>query len=125
MSDRTLKDAAIDFLTLAANGRARDAYERHVGPGYRHHNPHFRGDATSLMEGMQANAAQNPGKVLEVHKALQDGDHVAVLSHVRQQPGDRGAAVVHIFRFDGARIVELWDVGQPVPEHSVNALGMF
>jgi hypothetical protein len=33
--------------------------------------------------------------------------------------------VVHICRFDGARIVELWDVGQPVPEHSVNALGMF
>jgi predicted SnoaL-like aldol condensation-catalyzing enzyme len=125
MSDRSLKDAAIEFLTLAANGRVREAYERHVGAGFRHHNPHFRGDAAALMEGMQANAAQNPDKVLEVHKALQDGDHVAVLSHVRQHSADRGIAVVHVFRFDGARIVELWDVGQPLPERSVNALGMF
>ena len=31
----------------------------------------------------------------------EDGDFVAVHSHVRQRPGDLGAAVVHIFRFDG------------------------
>jgi hypothetical protein len=28
------------------------------------------------------------------------------------------------FRFEGERIVELWD-GQPVPEESVNQNGMF
>jgi predicted SnoaL-like aldol condensation-catalyzing enzyme len=74
---------------------------------------------------MEENAAQNPNKVLEIQRALQDGDLVAVHSHVRQQPGDRGAAVVHIFRFEGDRIAELWDVGQPVPESSPNELGMF
>jgi hypothetical protein len=44
---------------------------------------------------------------------------------VRQNPQERGAAVVHIFRFDQDRIVELWDVGQPVPEKAVHENGMF
>ena len=38
---------------------------------------------------------------------------------------ERGFAVVHIFRFDGDRIVELWDLAQEVPDHSPNANGMF
>jgi predicted SnoaL-like aldol condensation-catalyzing enzyme len=125
MSTHSLKDAAIEFLTLAASGKVSEAYERHVGAGFRHHNPYFRGDAASLSDAMQANAARNPSKVLEVQRALQDGEEVAVFSHVRQHPGDRGAAVVHIFRFDKGRIVELWDVGQAVPESSVNENGMF
>jgi predicted SnoaL-like aldol condensation-catalyzing enzyme len=77
------------------------------------------------MRAMDENATQNPDKVLEVHHALEDGDMVAVQSHVRQQPADRGAAVVHIFRFEQDRIIELWDVGQPVPESSANEHGMF
>jgi predicted SnoaL-like aldol condensation-catalyzing enzyme len=125
MNDRSLKDAAIEFLTLAASGKVSEAYERHVGLGFRHHNPYFRGDAAALKEAMQANVAKNPGKVLEVQRALQDGDEVAVFSRVRQHPGDLGAAVVHIFRFENDRIVELWDVGQAVPDNCVNENGMF
>jgi predicted SnoaL-like aldol condensation-catalyzing enzyme len=44
---------------------------------------------------------------------------------VRQNPDDRGGALVHIFRFHGDRVVELWDIGQPVPEDSPNENGMF
>jgi predicted SnoaL-like aldol condensation-catalyzing enzyme len=77
------------------------------------------------MKAMEENAAQNPGKTLEVKHALEDGDFVAVHSHVRQKPGDRGAAVVHIFRFEDGHIAELWDMGQPVPENSPNENGMF
>ena len=125
MTSQSLKDAAVDFLMLAASGKVSDAYARHVGFGFRHHNPNFRGDASSLKEAMQANATRNPNKVLKVQRAVQDGNEVAVLSHVQQHPGDRGAAVVHIFRFEGGRIVELWDVGQEVPENSINENGMF
>jgi len=31
---------------------------------------------------------------------------------------------VHIFRFEGERIAELWDLGQPVPDGSPNEDGM-
>ena len=108
MATQSRKDAAIEFLTLVASGDVREAYQQYVGQGFRHHNPYFRGDAASLMEAMEQNATKNPNKVFEVQRALQDGDHVAVLSRVRQTPGDRGGAVVHIFRFEGDRIAEFW-----------------
>jgi predicted SnoaL-like aldol condensation-catalyzing enzyme len=118
------KDAAVSFLRLAASGRVREAYTQ-IADGFRHHNPYFAGDAQSLMKGMEENARQNPGKQLDVLRTIEEGDLVAVHSHVRQKPDDRGAAVVHIFRFEGDRIAELWDVGQPVPAESVNANGTF
>jgi predicted SnoaL-like aldol condensation-catalyzing enzyme len=119
------RDAAISFLRLAASGQVDEAYARFVGPGFRHHNPWFRGDADSLKAGMRENAAANPDKVLEVKMVVAEGERVAVLSQVRQKPQDRGAAVVHIFRFEAGRIVEMWDLGQPIPEDAVNELGMF
>jgi predicted SnoaL-like aldol condensation-catalyzing enzyme len=119
------KDTAVSFLHLAASGRVRDAYAKCVAANFRHHNPFFAGDAQALMAGMEENARQNPDKRLDILRALEDGDMVAVHSHVRQKADDRGAAVVHVFRFEDDRIAELWDVGQPVPAESVNANGMF
>ena len=119
------KELAVSFQRLAASGHVREAYANHVAKDFTHHNPHFAGDANALMTGMEENARQNPDKRLDVLHALEDGDFVAVHSHVRQHPGDRGAVVVHLFRFEGDRIAELWDVGQPVPEQSVNGHGMF
>jgi len=77
------------------------------------------------MAGMEENARQNPGKVLTVKRMIAEDEWVVVHSHVRQTPGDPGAAVVHIFRSEQDRIVELWDLGQPAPETSLNQYGMF
>ena len=77
------------------------------------------------MAGMEENALQNPNKSLEVKRAISEGELVAVHSHVRQTPDDLGAAVVHIFRFENDLIVELWDLGQPIPKESLNQYGMF
>jgi len=125
MTGQSHKEAAVEFLTLIGAGKVREAYDRHAGPGFRHHNQYFREDAASLMEAMERDAAKNPGKVLEVKLALQEGERVAVFAHVRQKPGDPGFALVHIFQFVGRRIAELWEVGQPVLEDSVNKSGMF
>jgi predicted SnoaL-like aldol condensation-catalyzing enzyme len=112
-------------LKNAASGRVREAYEGRVTPGFRHHNPYFAGDAESLMRAMDENAKQNPAKSLRIVHALEEGDLVAIHGHVKMNPGDRGIALVHIFRFEGDRIAELWDVGQAVPESSPNQNGMF
>ena len=119
------KEAAVAFLQLASSGNVAAAYERFVGAGFRHHNPFFEGTAQALMAGMQMNALQNPDKIFEVKRVVVEGDGVVVHSHVRQRPADLGAAVVHIFRFEAGRIMELWDVGQPLPEKSSNQNGMF
>lgn len=119
------KDKAVSFLQLVATGEVREAYRRYIGPEFIHHNPYFRGDADSLMLAMEENAAKNPHKILEVKRALEEGDLVAVHSHIKQTQEDIGAVVVHIFRFSNDLIVELWDVGQPIPEESPNENGVF
>lgn len=121
----TLKEKAVSFLQLAASQEVREAYHRYTGPDFRHHNPYFRGDADSLMLAMEENAIKNPHKVLEVKHIIEDGDLVAIHSHVKQNQDDLGIAVVHIFRFHNDLIVELWDVGQQIPENSPNENGVF
>ena len=119
------KESAVSFLEMAASGKANEAYSKFVGTGFRHHNPFFEGTATALEAGMQENANQNPNKVFEVKRAIAEGDLVVTHSHVRQKPEDLGAAVIHIFRFENGKIVELWDLGQPIPAQSINKNGMF
>lgn len=119
------KEMTTEFLRLAASGQVRDAYQRYISPNFRHHNPFFRGDAQSLMIAMEENAAQNPNKVLEVQHVLEDGNFVAVHAKVTLKPGERGVALVHIFRFEDDLVTELWDIGQPEPENTSNQYGMF
>ena len=121
----TLKEIVVSFLQLVASGEVREAYNRYIGPDFHHHNPFFRGDADALMLAMEENATKNPHKVLEVKRVIGEGDIVVVHSHVKQKQDDLGVAVVHIFRFHNDLIVELWDVGQPIPENSPNENGVF
>jgi len=125
MDSSDYKQIASDFLMLASKGKSREAFDKYVNKNFKHHNIYFKGDGESLMIAMEENAKKNPDKIFEIKKALQDGDLAATHSHVRQKPGDPGAGVVHIFRFENNKIVELWDLGQPVPLETVNENGMF
>jgi predicted SnoaL-like aldol condensation-catalyzing enzyme len=119
------KEIANDFLNLSSKGNSGEAFRKYVGPGFKHHNVNFHGDAQTLMTAMEENAKNNPDKVLEIKHVLQDENLVAVHSHVKLNPADPGIALIHIFRFDAANIVELWDFGQTVPAETVNENGMF
>jgi len=119
------KDTAVSFLKLASSGKVKEAYQAYVDSNFRHQNPYFPGNAEALMAAMEENSIQNPDKTIEVQRTLEDGDLVAVHALVRLKPGDLGIATVHIFRFQDNRIVELWDVGQAVPEKALNENGMF
>ena len=119
------KEAAEEFLRLVAKGEIRQAYEKFVAPGFRHHNAGFEGDADSLMTAMEENHAAHPHKVLEIQRSLEDGEHVAIHSRMSLSPGHNGMALVHIFRFKDGQIEELWDIGQEVPQKTPNRHGMF
>ncbi len=124
MSDTNTTNA-VSFLQLASSGKVREAFEKYIGNGFRHHNPFFEGSDGALQAGMEENARQSPHKVFTILRTVSEGVFVVTHSHVQQNPDQRGAVVVHIFRFENGRIVELWDVGQPIPESSPNQNGMF
>lgn len=119
------KNVAVSFLELASSGKVREAYLKYVGSGFKHHNPFFEGSADALMVAMEENARQNPGKSLLVKHVIAEGDLVVVHAHVKLKPDDLGSALVHIFHFEKGKVVELWDLGQRVPDKSPNQYGMF
>lgn len=125
MEPKTYKEIALDFLQLAAKGNSREAFSKYVANNFKHHNVYFKGDAETIMAAMEENAKKVPDKIFEVKRALQDGDLVAVHSHVRPAPDSLGYAVMHIFRFEEEKIAEMWDFGQEVPVDMINENGMF
>lgn len=118
------RDIAVSFLNNAATGKLDEAYTL-VGPNFRHHNPHFKGDADSLQAGMADAHKQFPNTKIDVQRAIADRDLVAVHSRVQHASDKPAIAVVHIFRFEGEKIVELWDVGMEVPQDSPNENAAF
>jgi predicted SnoaL-like aldol condensation-catalyzing enzyme len=118
-------DIATEFLRRCARGDVREAYARHVADDFVHHNAWFPGDRESLLRAMEESAATEQNKSFEPKQVVDGGDRVAVLSHLKRAGAGLEYAVVHIARFEGGKIVELWDLGQEIPGDSPNALGMF
>ncbi|MDX3693349.1 nuclear transport factor 2 family protein [Streptomyces europaeiscabiei] len=99
--------------------------DRYVRPDYIQHNP-LAPDGAETLKGLAAAVSgQFPDAVYGIERVVSQGDLVLVHSNVVLTPGTRGSAVFDIFRFQGGRIAEHWDVAQEVPESSANGNDMF
>jgi predicted SnoaL-like aldol condensation-catalyzing enzyme len=125
MEKLTYREIAVDFLKRCAKGDSRKAFELYTHAKLIHHNVYFNSNPETLMLAMEDSARVNPDKVFEIQRTLMDNNLVAVHSFVKQNEDDLGYAVMHIFRFENKKIVEMWDFGQAVPEEMVNENGMF
>src|SRR5579859_4813030 len=68
---------------------------------------------------------QNPEAHARIVRSAVDGDLVYLHTHSLAYPGDRGMAIVNIFRVADGKIAEHWDVVEPVPEKAANDNTMF
>lgn len=102
----------------------RGAFEEFVAPDYIQHNP-------GIPDGREAAVARllpmfsNPATSFEVKRVLVDGEFACLHLHARPGPGERGGAVCDLYRVRDGKIVEHWDVMQPVPAESANRNTMF
>ena len=119
----TNKEIAVDFLQMVVAGKIDEAYDKYVDMKGKHHNLYFGAGFAALKAAMIENQSQSPDKTYLVRNAVAEGDTVAVHAHLVPSPGDKGMVVVHVMRFRGKKIVELWDCGQPIPADSPNTDG--
>jgi len=122
---QAIKEAALDFLHLTISGQIEEAYQKYVDMRGKHHNVYYPAEFSALKQGMIENQSQFPHKQFNVKHILAEGNLVGVHSNIVLTPGEPGISVVHIFRFEDGKIVEMWDVGQPVPAASPNKEGAF
>ena len=119
------KKVVLDFYDKALNQKDFDAASKYFGPRYIQHNP----GAPDGIEGFKAFIAQRkekfPNARSEIKRSFADSDYVVLHVHSVREPGERGVAIVDIFRLENGKIVEHWDVAQPIPEKTANGNGMF
>jgi predicted SnoaL-like aldol condensation-catalyzing enzyme len=105
-----------------------DAIDQCMSEDYIQHNPNVatgRAALKQMFAGVLAKMPNPPPKTkVDVRRAAAEGDLVWL--HIRTvMPDGRLTAIVDIFRVEKGRIVEHWDVVQPVPEKAANDNGMF
>lgn len=122
----TNKQVVRDFYDLAFNQQLpAEAAARYVSGTYRQHNP-GAGDGIGPFVTFVTGFVTAFPKLRVTFKRLVAEENLVVLhSHFVCQPGDRGIAVMDIFRLDSGKLVEHWDVLQEVPETSANTNTMF
>ena len=105
--------------------KPEEAVAKHLGPNYRQHNPGSGDGPEPFIAAVKGITKVFPELSMEVKRIIAEGDLVILHSHLILKPGDRGSAVVDIFRLENGKIVEHWDVVQEVPETSANNNTMF
>jgi predicted SnoaL-like aldol condensation-catalyzing enzyme len=78
-----------------------------------------------IIKFLEALFARHPDRIYSIHRIIADDDLVAVHYHSQAASDDPGVAVIDIFRVENCRLVEHWDVVQPVPVDSANDNTMF
>ncbi|GLH98844.1 nuclear transport factor 2 family protein [Phytohabitans aurantiacus] len=120
------KRVALAFMDLAINQKQpQKAADLYMGTTFIQHNPQNPDGKVAFVAWAQGLITVAPNVKVDVKRALADGDLVMVHSHFTLSATDRGFAVADIFRLKNGRIVEHWDVSQPVPETSANDNTMF
>jgi predicted SnoaL-like aldol condensation-catalyzing enzyme len=120
------KQTVIAFYERAFNDHEpQDAVAKHVGSRYIQHNPQAPDGADAFIGFVRGFVGQFPEVQVEIKRVIAEGDLVMTHGLIKTSADDRGTAAADIFRLEDGRIVEHWDVLQPVPEESANDNTMF
>ncbi|MBF5008070.1 nuclear transport factor 2 family protein [Burkholderia pseudomultivorans] len=113
------------FYEKGLNDKDAEAALAYVGDRYVQHNPNAADGRDGFRKFVAFLRDKYPQSHSEIRRSFVDGDYVILHVHAVREPGTRGSAIVDIFRLENGKIVEHWDVNQPVPEQAANGNTMF
>jgi predicted SnoaL-like aldol condensation-catalyzing enzyme len=119
------KKTVVAFYEAAINQKDFEAASKYLGPRYVQHNPNAADGPEGLKAFLGVLKEKFPNAKSEIKRVFADGDYVILHVHAVREPGARGSAIVDIFKLENGKVVEHWDVVQPVPEKAANPNGMF
>ena len=119
------RKAVLAFYEKGLNQKDVDAALAYVGDRYTQHNPNAADGPDGFRKFIGFLREKFPNSHSEIKRSFVDGDYVILHVHAVREPGTKGNAIVDIFKLENGKIVEHWDVVQPIPENPANNNTMF
>jgi predicted SnoaL-like aldol condensation-catalyzing enzyme len=119
------KKVVVEFYNKAINDKDFEAASKYLGTRYTQHNPNAADGPEGLRAFLQFLKEKFPNSRSEIKRVFAEADYVILHVHAVREPGTRGSAIVDIFKLENGKVVEHWDVIQPIPEKALNTNGMF
>lgn len=119
------RQAVLAFYQEGLNDKDADGALAYVGNRYVQHNPSAVDGPEGFRKFIGFLRDKFPNSHSEIKRSFVDGDFVILHVHAVREPGTLGNAIVDIFKLEDGKIVEHWDVVQPIPEHPANDNTMF
>lgn len=105
--------------------KPKEAILTYFSPDVIDHDPNVKGDRQSIIDYLDKRDWSTGVPKRTIHNIVVEGELAVVHHHIVRKPGEKGIAAVDIFRVRNGKVIEHWDVLQPIPENSVNERGMF
>jgi predicted SnoaL-like aldol condensation-catalyzing enzyme len=122
----SVKEIGLAFHKMAfVDKNPKGAREKYMGDTYIQHNPQVADGPDTFVGAITGFQEAFPDQTNEIRQVIVEGDLVVLHIELHFVPGDRGTAVVDIFRIEDEKVVEHWDVLQEVPEESANTNTMW
>jgi predicted SnoaL-like aldol condensation-catalyzing enzyme len=119
------RKAVLAFYEKGLNQKDVDAALAYVGDRYVQHNPNAADGPEGFRKFIGFLREKFPNSHSEIKRSFVDGDYVILHVNAVREPGTKGNAIVDIFKLENGKIVEHWDVVQPIPENPANNNTMF
>ena len=119
------KKMVVEFYERVLFKMDSEAATQYIGDKYIQHNPNVPDGVQALQAFVAKRKADGAQNFSSIKRAFADGDFVILHVHSVRAAGERGSAIVDLFRVENGKIVEHWDVVQPVPEKAANNNTMF
>jgi len=119
------KAMVTNFYVRLFNEDDLSVIDANIGDVYIQHNPRLADGAEALRQFILARPPRIPGSQNTIERVIGEGDLVLIHHHAVNVPGTPGTALMDVFRVSKGKIVEHWDVIQPVPAISANGNDMF
>jgi predicted SnoaL-like aldol condensation-catalyzing enzyme len=119
------KKLVLEFYDAVIGRKDFEAGRKYMGDTYKQHAPYAEDGHEGLRKFVQWFRENFPNHRYEVKRVIAEGDFVVLHLHGTGGPNPHGEAVVDIFRVEDGKVVEHWDIIQPIPEKFDNPNGMF
>jgi predicted SnoaL-like aldol condensation-catalyzing enzyme len=113
---RSPREIVLAFYETGLNEKDADKAAQYLGDTYIQHNPMVADGPEAFLRFVRFRRERYPQSRNEVKMVIAEGDLVVLHVHSVLVPGTPGRHIVDIFRVEGDKVTEHWDVIQDIPE---------